>query len=171
MGQWAGLGANMKILQFSNTSGYARIFEKFKAAKIKMLPINFETHNPEVSALAPMNTLSSRYVHAFDTLIAVLLRPRSPFAVLRRVSFLVINALKTKFVCTFTHIFEKVFKLKPAIAYLNSTTAVVFILAMFFVQAPALHRRPCFVFNRCWGGLSMSFCYHNQQYTTGVTES
>lgn len=75
--------------------------------------------------------------------IALLLTARGPTAIIRKVALVVVNAINRMTCWTRTHIsFEVCKTMKPAFAYRDATTSVVFKLFRSRIQASALHSLP-----------------------------
>ena len=74
----------------------------------------------------------------------------SPFAIFKVISFIVINALNTKIIWSFSHVAQKISKVKPAVTNCYASASVIFVsLAFwastsFFNSFPYLIRRGSF---------------------------
>lgn len=77
--------------------------------------------------------------------VSVLLLARRPFYVLRRVAFFIVYSLNRKTLWFWSHVFEKVLKLKPPIANCNATAAIIFEPFVPGVSAAIQHAQPCVI--------------------------
>lgn len=81
--------------------------------------------------------------------VAILIGFSCPPAVLWGVAKVVVDSIKGQPCGAFSHISQKVFKSQPAVAYRNSSAAVLFKSFIKRLVAPSTHVKPCFI-RLCW---------------------
>jgi len=79
--------------------------------------------------------------------VSALLFARGPFYILWLVAFFVVNSLDGKALRFWSHILEKILKLKPSFADRNSPATVIFESSVVWVSTAINHAKPCGVLN------------------------
>lgn len=86
--------------------------------------------------------LTSYCQHEIETPVSRLLSPSRPFAVFWFIISIIVNSFDCKSRRFVTHVLEKVLKLKPSLAHLNSSAAIIFEALIAWIVATPHHVAP-----------------------------
>lgn len=90
------------------------------------------------------------------SLISALLKTCSPYAIISRVPFVIINSLKAHAARARPHVSIKILKFLPLIGHCNTSTAIRKVVFAFYIFTPCFHRYPQLI-NCCSRHIVFSF--------------